>query len=143
MHREEPAGKGITNSQGDEKEFQFSENLDREHLLMIYEDDIDRAGAIFEIFINGIDKEMEGLRAMETENNVGEFVRKVHKMAPNFAMVGLTDATHELFEIEKEGKASGMTPQLKEKFAKFSNQLEPRIALVKNELRRIKTYLNE
>ncbi len=123
--------------------FQFSDKLDREHLLMIYEDDLERASAIFEIFLNGIEKEMHELHGLINENSTAEFLRRIHKLAPNFAMVGLTSATGELFEIETTGKASGLTQWVKERFACFSKQLEERLSLVKNELQNIKNHVKQ
>lgn len=142
MDKEEHAGKSILSSQKPEH-FRFSEDLDCDHLVMIYEDDLERASAIFEIFLNGIDKEMQGLFEMEAENNTSEFLRKIHKLAPNFAMVGLSEATEELFEIERKGKACGMTPLLRDMFASFNEKLETRLDLVKNEQKRIQNYMNK
>ena len=142
MDKENQGSKSVPASQK-HTPFEFSEELDREHLLMIYEDDLERASAIFEIFLNGIEKEMQELNDLMKDNNTAEFLRRIHKLAPNFAMVGLTSATEELFEIEKTGKASGLTQLLRERFARFSELLEMRLCLVKNELNSIKNYLEQ
>lgn len=124
-------------------EFTFSQNLDQAHLLMIYEDDLERASAIFGIFLDGIGKEMNGLEEQLAAGDTTEFVRKVHKMAPNFAMVGLTEATEELFAIEKEGKTAGLSAKTRQLFSTFGTRLDARLALVRDELARIKNYLNK
>ena len=128
-------------SSGMQKDFRFSEHLDQEHLLMIYEDDLERAAAIFEIFVDGIDKEMSGLVTLEEENNAVEFVRKVHKVAPNFAMVGLSEASKELLEMERMGKSEGISPRVKEMFNSFREKLKNRIEQIENELARIHKHL--
>lgn len=137
----EETGKNDFSSSGVQKDFRFSEHLDREHLLMIYEDDLERAAAIFEIFVGGIDKEMSGLMALEEENNAVEFVRKVHKVAPNFAMVGLSKASKELLEIETKGKSEGISPRVREMFNSFRKKLENRLELIEKELARIHKHL--
>lgn len=139
--RSEETGKNDFSSSGIQKDFRFSEHLDREHLLMIYEDDLERAAAIFEIFVSGIDKEMSGLVVLEVENNAVEFVRKVHKVAPNFAMVGLSEASKELLEIESTGKNEGISPRVREMFNSFREKLERRLELIENELVRIHKHL--
>jgi len=108
---------------------------------MMYEDDVERASIIFQIFVDGIASEIELLKQLEKEGNEAEFIRKVHKISPNFAMVGLTKVSELLVEIETEGKASGMTDLLKQKFAKFIGDIDPKLQIVENELARIKNHL--
>ncbi|MEQ8808413.1 MAG: PAS domain S-box protein [Imperialibacter sp.] len=122
-------------------DFEFSASLDSEHLYLMYEDDVERASIIFQIFVDGIASEIELLKQLEKEGNEAEFIRKVHKISPKFAMVGLTKVSELLVEIETEGKASGMTDLLKQKFAKFIGDIDPKLQIVQNELARIKKHL--
>jgi CheY-like chemotaxis protein len=138
--------KALKNQKMQEKEkkssgFEFSESLDKAHLDMMYEDDIERASIIFQIFVDGIESEINLLRTLEKDGNEAEFIRKVHKISPNFAMVGLTGASEQLVAIETEGKAAGMTTGVKEKFARFIAEIDPKLQIVQNELAKIKTYL--
>lgn len=68
-------------------DFSFSGALDKEHLGMMYEDDAERASVILQIFIDGIQREIELLEKLEKEGSDMEFIRKIHKIAPNLAMV--------------------------------------------------------
>ena len=122
-------------------DFNFSETLDKKHLIMMYEDDAERASVIFQIFVDGIQKEIELLQKLEKEGSDMEFIRKIHKIAPNFAMVGLTSETEALAEMESDGKAEGVTPSLRKRFSTFIAELPPKLALVQNELARIKNHL--
>lgn len=121
--------------------FSFSEALNNEHLRMMYEDDAERASVIFQIFVDGIQREIELLEKLEKEGSDMEFIRKIHKIAPNFAMVGLTSETEVLAEIESDGKAEGVTPSLRERFSAFIAELPPKLAIVQNELARINNHL--
>jgi len=121
--------------------FEFSTELDKEHLLMLYEDDVERAAIIFQIFVGGIDAEIDSMKNLLAERTETEFIRKVHKIAPNFSMVGLTAETEILVEIETEGKKAGLTEHLTEQFESLISQAAPRLVIVRKELERINNYL--
>ncbi|MFT7159347.1 MAG: PAS domain S-box-containing protein [Bacteroidia bacterium] len=85
------------------QEFHFSEGLDHQYLVNYYENDMDRAYTMFEIFIKVIDSEFDKLKHAMLEENWKEFSAIAHKIKPNFAMVGLTDlsTTMEYYEQAK------------------------------------------
>ncbi len=124
-----------------EEAFEFSDQLDKEQLKLIYGNDVERASIIFKIFTDIISEELDMLKKMEMEGETTAFIRKVHKISPNFAMVGLTPLTELLIEVENEGKKKGMSALLKKKFKQFLDQVDPQLRVVENEFKRMKTYL--
>lgn len=123
--------------------FRFSDRLDRTHLDMMYEDDLERASLIFQIFANNVKDEIALLKKLEAEKSDEEFIKKVHKVVPNFAMVGLTAETEVLAAIESEAKADGVSLAVREKFRNFVAQLDEKLEIVFDELNRINNHLQQ
>ena len=80
----------------EEETFHFSDNLDRDYLEDFYQGDVDRAIALFEIFLRMIDGEINSLMHHYVVGDWKAFSSQAHKRKPNLAMGGLTSLPHEM-----------------------------------------------
>ncbi|WP_212005883.1 PAS domain-containing hybrid sensor histidine kinase/response regulator [Chitinophaga sp. HK235] len=80
--------------------FEFHGELDVRYLTALYENNISYAADLFEIFIRTIKDEMQKLRNMVEKNDWEKTKFQVHKLKPNFAMVGLTWISAKMQELE-------------------------------------------
>lgn len=80
--------------------FEFNNDLDVRYLTDLYESNISYAADLFEIFIRTIRDEIAKLQTM-VDNHEWEAMKfQVHKLKPNFAMVGLTWISAKMQELE-------------------------------------------
>ncbi|WP_143307286.1 PAS domain-containing hybrid sensor histidine kinase/response regulator [Chitinophaga vietnamensis] len=80
--------------------FEFHPDLDVQYLTELYENNISYAADLFEIFIRTIRDEIAKLREMVDEHDWESMKFQVHKLKPNFAMVGLTWITDKMQALE-------------------------------------------
>ncbi|HVI48471.1 MAG TPA: PAS domain S-box protein [Chitinophaga sp.] len=80
--------------------FEFHEGLDVKYLTALYENNISYAADLFEIFIRTIRDELEKLRVMVNDKDWEAMKFQVHKLKPNFAMVGLTWISAKMQSLE-------------------------------------------
>ncbi|WP_307378609.1 PAS domain-containing hybrid sensor histidine kinase/response regulator [Chitinophaga terrae (ex Kim and Jung 2007)] len=80
--------------------FEFSEDLDVKYLTDLYENNISYAADLFEIFIRTIREELDKLSVVLENKDWNLMKFQVHKLKPNFAMVGLTWISAKMQELE-------------------------------------------
>lgn len=80
--------------------FEFNNDLDVKYLTDLYESNISYAADLFEIFIRTIREEVAKLSVMVNNRDWEQIRFQVHKLKPNFAMVGLTWITAKMQELE-------------------------------------------
>jgi PAS domain S-box-containing protein len=80
--------------------FEFSEDLDVKYLTDLYENNISYAADLFEIFIRTIREELDKLSLVLDNKDWNLMKFQVHKLKPNFAMVGLTWISAKMQELE-------------------------------------------
>jgi PAS domain S-box-containing protein len=86
------------------RNFEFSHKLDDTYLNELYEQNVEYAIGLFTIFLENIDQEWKDIRAASASDNT-ELVRQlVHKIKPNFSMVGLTWVSKKMEIIERSIK---------------------------------------
>ena len=95
--------------ENEDTSFDFGEGLDKEYLRDFYEDDTDRAKLMFTIFLKNIDGEMADLQSHLEKQEWSALSKIAHKIKPNFAMVGLTEISHLMLELE--GVEKDQTPK--------------------------------
>ncbi|MEQ8556287.1 MAG: response regulator [Cyclobacteriaceae bacterium] len=122
--------------------FQFSANLNSEFLTSFYGDDIERAGLMFNIFLKNIDHELSRLDQFLSYKDMESFVSLVHKIKPNFAMVGLPEYSESMKDLEYIGKSDDFTRSKAylSKFLKDFSKKKPDVIL---ELKRINEFLKK
>ncbi|RFS20633.1 PAS domain S-box protein [Chitinophaga silvatica] len=80
--------------------FEFNEDLDVKYLTDLYESNISYAADLFEIFIRTIREELNKLIVMVDNKDWNMMKIQVHKLKPNFAMVGLTWISAKMQNLE-------------------------------------------
>ncbi|SJZ68738.1 PAS domain S-box-containing protein [Chitinophaga eiseniae] len=80
--------------------FEFHPELDVKYLTALYENNISYAADLFEIFIRTIRDEIKKLKAIVDTGDWERVKFQVHKLKPNFAMVGLTWISAKMQELE-------------------------------------------
>ena len=80
--------------------YEFHQELNARYLRTLYENNIAYAADLFEIFIKTIRTEVRKLENYVHEKDLESLKNQVHKLKPNFAMVGLTWLTDKIQEME-------------------------------------------
>ncbi len=82
-------------------QFSFSPELDIKYLEEFYGDDYERAALMFSIFTKNVPSEVEQLKNLLKDQSWEELGKLAHKIKPNFMMVGLSDFSHLMNDVEK------------------------------------------
>lgn len=121
-----------------QKQFKFNPLLDVHYLDEFYQEDLEQALILFEIFLKHTIKECQHIFKYAAKDSYHYFHQLVHKVRPSFQMVGLTKINNILGELEeidsqqfKEGMATPMLRKLKE-------MLQQYLPIIKNEVLRLK-----
>src|SRR5690606_6513218 len=80
--------------------YEFHPGLDVRYLNTLYESNIGYAIDLFEIFVMTIREEMGKLETVAKEHDWEQLKFQVHKIKPNFSMVGLTWITQKMEGLE-------------------------------------------
>jgi PAS domain S-box-containing protein len=121
--------------------FQFSTDLDVEYLDDFYENEIDRANLMFEIFDRVIDDEFNKLKQSLSNQEWDKVSTTAHKIKPNFSMVGLIDISIIMEEYEKAKINPEVREELASNFAKLEMRFDVARLVIKSELIRMKRFL--
>lgn len=122
--------------------FRFIDGLDADYLSEFYEDDLDRAAIMFQIFLDHIHKEVNQVKALHEQSEWSELSALAHRIKPNFAMVGLTNFTEILQEIEQHAKNQDIGT-LEEIVPSFVRNFENKVKLVEKQLASLNDYISE
>lgn len=124
------------------QDFVFNENLDRQMLQEFYGKNIDEAYLMFRMFLRSTAEEFLSIIELMATENLSAIVRKLHKMKPNFKMVGLS-LFYDKFSIlesqfSKPSLKSALIKKLESLEALFASYYLP---IIKLEIIRIEYYL--
>jgi HPt (histidine-containing phosphotransfer) domain-containing protein len=123
--------------------FEFHNELDVKYLNALYENNISYAADLFEIFLKTIREEVVKLRKLVENRDWEQLKFQVHKLKPNFAMVGLTWITHKMQQLENTLNSNAHTPpeQVDDVFAGISRDLDKFYPIIEQEYERMKELL--
>jgi HPt (histidine-containing phosphotransfer) domain-containing protein len=123
--------------------FEFHNELDVKYLNALYENNISYAADLFEIFLKTIREEVLKLRKLVENRDWEQLKFQVHKLKPNFAMVGLTWITSKMQQLENTLNNNADTPpeEVDEVFAGISRDLEKFYPIIAKEFERMKELL--
>ena len=85
------------------RSFQFHELLDRIFLKYQYEEDIEQASLVFNIFLSATSIEFDELVDKMGQMQIEAILQKIHKIKPNFKLVGLISLYKKLMTLENNG----------------------------------------
>ena len=84
----------------DEDSLSLPEELDARDIIELYGGDWDHALMVFEIFLKNIEEELSDLRSRTLKMNRESIRQLLHKIKPNFRMVGLRQLESEAIALE-------------------------------------------
>lgn len=120
--------------------FEFHNELDVKYLNALYENNISYAADLFEIFLKTIRDEMVRIRRLVDESDWEQLRFQVHKLKPNFAMVGLTWITSSMQQLENALNSDTLPPveEIKAVFTAISHDLDKFYPIIAGEYDRMK-----
>lgn len=120
--------------------FEFHNELDVKYLNTLYENNISYAADLFEIFLKTILDEVVKIRKLVEDRDWEQLKFQVHKLKPNFAMVGLTWITSKMQQLENTLNSNTATPpeEVEAVFAGISRDLDKFYPIIEQEYERMK-----
>jgi CheY-like chemotaxis protein len=119
-------------------EFTFNPVLDHHYLETIYQDDLEYAYEMFDIFVESIPVELQKLLQYMRKSNHEGVQKLAHKLKPTFAMVGLTEIKDLFQEIENATKNKDISYL---SYLKKLENIDTQLDLIKKERDRLRSYL--
>jgi signal transduction histidine kinase/DNA-binding response OmpR family regulator len=120
--------------------FEFHNELDVKYLNTLYENNISYAADLFEIFLKTILDEVVKIKKLVEDRDWEQLKFQVHKLKPNFAMVGLTWITSKMQQLENTLNSNAATPpeEVEAVFAGISRDLDKFYPIIEQEYERMK-----
>lgn len=125
--------------------FEFHNELDVKYLSTLYENNISYAADLFEIFLKTVMDEVAKIKVLVNAHDWEQLKFQVHKLKPNFAMVGLTWITNKMQQLENTLNDSNTIPSAADiaaTFAGISADLDKFYPIIKAEYDRMLDVLN-
>lgn len=127
-----------------EGQFTFTTALDGDVLTTFYDGDLNYAMMMFEIFLAEIPREVERLRGQLALENLEECRSALHKMKPNFVMVGNEPLTEFCSKLEKNIKEGHLSfEQAKPEIESVLEEINQTLILLEQETIALKQHLNQ
>ena len=124
--------------------YQFSPELDRELLEEIYEGDLEYTLCMFQTYVETLGEELDSLEKVSSQNQIAEIRKIVHKIKPNFSMVGLPKLYHHAVSLEKIcDQGEGSSEELVENLESFLKTARSSSELIEKESSKIEQFLGE
>jgi DNA-binding response OmpR family regulator len=123
--------------------YEFHPALDVRYLNTLYESNIGYAIDLFEIFVMTIREEMGKLEKVAQEQDWEKLKFQVHKIKPNFSMVGLTWVTGKMEALEgilRKAEELDVIPGMLEEITTEVNNLYPTI---ESELQKMYAFVKD
>ena len=122
--------------------YSYGPELDQARLEETYEGDLEYMHCMFETFVETIEAEIELLGQALIKSDWKEIRKIVHKIKPNFSMVGLTDHYHQAIRLEQLCDETGaFTSDLEEKVYSFTDQVKASKGIIQRETQKLEHVL--
>jgi len=125
--------------------YEFHQELNARYLRTLYENNIAYAADLFEIFIKTIRTEVRKLESYVHEKDLESLKNQVHKLKPNFAMVGLTWLTDKIQEMEdtlREDPANTIE-KIEALYADISADMNKYFPIIEDEFVKMLVFIKE
>ncbi|UYQ94213.1 response regulator [Chitinophaga horti] len=121
--------------------YEFHSGLDVKYLNTLYESNISYAVDLFEIFVNNIREEMRKLDVIAAGKDLDQLRFQVHKIKPNFSMVGLTWVTAKMETLEGLLRNNTEMDKVPGLLAEVVSEVDKFFPVVENELRKMQDFI--
>jgi CheY-like chemotaxis protein/HPt (histidine-containing phosphotransfer) domain-containing protein len=122
--------------------FKFDERLDTAYLQKLYSGNFSYAVSLFEVFIECMEKDWDDIQHAVEEKDFITLKNLVHKVKPNFSMVGLTWITDMMQQVYNHLKQNNNQDAL-ERIEDVHKELEDFMPLIKRELSRMESFAGQ
>ncbi len=123
----------------EEKAFVFNKKLDTTYLEKLYSGNVDYALSLFDIFLECTEGDWVEIKQATKSKEWGRLKDLVHKIKPNFSMVGLTWIT-DLAQKAYEQLKDGMQDKAVETLQEMQQEMDQYMPLIRVEHQRMKQY---
>jgi signal transduction histidine kinase/DNA-binding response OmpR family regulator len=125
--------------------YEFHEELNARYLRTLYENNIAYAADLFEIFLKTIRTEVGKLEGYMRQKDVESIKNQVHKLKPNFAMVGLTWLKDRIQETEDtlRDDPDQSIAQMEALYEEISVNMNRYFPIIEDELEKMLTFIKE
>jgi len=125
--------------------YEFHQELNARYLRTLYENNIAYAADLFEIFIKTIRTEVRKLENYVHEKDLESLKNQVHKLKPNFAMVGLTWLTDKIQEMEDTLRENPEDPveKIEALYADISADMNKYFPIIEDEFVKMMLFIKE
>ncbi|MEQ6120258.1 ATP-binding protein [Reichenbachiella sp. MALMAid0571] len=124
-------------------DFQFSPELDFGNLGNYYQDNIERAYKMFQVFNRVIDEDFQKIKKSIQEENWDEVSSIAHKIKPNFAMVGLFDLSKMMEYYEKSKINIEIRSEITLNFPKLESDFNAGKLIIQRELTKMDKFMEK
>ncbi len=121
--------------------YEFHPALDVRYLNTLYESNIGYAIDLFEIFVMTIQEEMGKLEAVAKDNDWEKLKFQVHKIKPNFSMVGLTWITAKMEQLEGHLRKADELHMIPGMLQEISTELNKQFPTIESELQKMQAFV--
>lgn len=123
--------------------FEFHRELDVKYLNTLYENNIAYAADLFEIFLRTIREEVKKLEVLVADSDWEQLRFSIHKLKPNFAMVGLTWTSNNMQVLENllRGTQEYDAATIQTLFSSINADMQQYYPIVADEYERMKSYM--
>ncbi|WP_295117362.1 PAS domain-containing hybrid sensor histidine kinase/response regulator [uncultured Chitinophaga sp.] len=121
--------------------YEFHSGLDVKYLNTLYESNIGYAVDLFEIFVLNIREEMRKLDVISAAQDWEQLRFQVHKIKPNFSMVGLTWVTAKMETLEGLLRHNNGMDKLPELLDEVVSEVNTFFPIVEEELRKMQDFI--
>jgi PAS domain S-box-containing protein len=121
--------------------YEFHPGLDVRYLNTLYESNIGYAIDLFEIFVMTIKEEMGKLEAVAREHDWEQLKFQVHKIKPNFSMVGLTWITQKMEGLEAYLRKAVELEKLPAMLEEITKEVNQHFPVIEEELQKMYEFV--
>lgn len=121
--------------------YEFHPGLDVRYLNTLYESNIGYAIDLFEIFVMNIREEVDKLVAIAKQKDWESLKFQVHKIKPNFSMVGLTWITQKMEALEGYLRKAGDLEKIPAMLDEITSEVDKHYPVVEQELQRMYEFM--
>ncbi|WP_177224216.1 PAS domain-containing hybrid sensor histidine kinase/response regulator [Thermoflavifilum thermophilum] len=124
-----------------QKMYRFNPRLDVNYLQELYENNIEYAAGLFGIFMENIHADWNEIIRLKDLHDVQNLYQAIHKIKPNFSMVGLTWIAQTLEQAEKAIRKEDAWPEVESLLLKADKELEIYLPVVEEEYQHLQKFV--
>jgi len=124
-----------------QKMYRFNPRLDVNYLQELYENNIEYAAGLFGIFLENIRPDWNEILRLKQAHDTQNLYQAIHKIKPNFAMVGLTWIAQTLEQAEKAIRKEDTWPEIEALLTKADKELEIYLPVVEEEYQHLQAFV--